>query len=81
MCNTNSTSRGDALAPDRHNSIQCTILPDKSCAIKGLVVCYVVWLGSMKGMGLGTNARFVDLITCCDQDGYRAQVQQHPIET
>ena len=24
--------------------------------IKGLVVCYVVWLGSMKGMGLMTNA-------------------------
>ncbi len=28
-------------------------LPDKVRAIKGLVVCYVVWLGSMiYGMGL-----------------------------
>ena len=25
-------------------------LPDKGCPIKGLVVSYVVWLGSMKGL-------------------------------
>ena len=30
-------------------------LPDKGGANKGLVVCYVVWLGSMKGMILGLN--------------------------
>ncbi len=34
-------------------------LPDKSRAIKGLVVCYVVWLVSIKGMGLRTCARCV----------------------
>ena len=28
-------------------------LPDKGCAIKGLVVCYIVWLGSTKGVDLG----------------------------
>ena len=34
--------------------------PDKSRAIKGLVVCYVVWLGSMMyGMGLWASARCV----------------------
>ena len=35
-------------------------LSDKGRAIKGLVVCYVVWLGSMiYGMGLWTSARCV----------------------
>ncbi len=29
-------------------------LLDKGRLINGLVVCYVVWLGSMKGMGLRT---------------------------
>ncbi len=27
-------------------------IPDKGCAIKGLTVCYIVWLESIKGMGL-----------------------------
>ena len=57
-------------------------LPDKGRAIKGLVVYYVVWLGSMfYGMCLWTSARCVGLVPCCGQDGYRAQVPQHPIET
>ncbi len=35
-------------------------LPDKGLAIKGLIVCYVVWLGSMiYAMGLWTSARCV----------------------
>ena len=35
-------------------------LPDKGSAIKGLDVCYEVWLGSMiYGMGLWTSARCV----------------------
>ncbi len=28
------------------------VLPDKDLAIKGLVVCYIVWLGYMKVLGL-----------------------------
>ena len=27
-------------------------LTERGRAIKGLVLCYVVWLGSLKGMGL-----------------------------
>ena len=46
-------------------------LTDKGGAIKGLIVCYVVWLGSMKGLGL---------VPSCGQDGYQAQAQQHSIE-
>ncbi len=47
-----SISRGNAI----HNNAQFRI-PDKGHANKGLVVCYVVWVGSMKGMGLRTCAR------------------------
>ncbi len=43
----------------------------KGRAIKGFIVCYIVWLGSLKWMGLGTSARW---FPCCGQDGYRAQV-------
>ena len=47
-------------------------LSDKGRAIKGLIVCYVAWLGSMiYGMGL---------VPCYGQDGYQAQVPQHPID-
>ena len=35
---------------------------EKGRAIKGLVVCYVVWIGSLiYGMGLWTSARYVGL--------------------
>ena len=57
-------------------------LPDKGRAIKGLIICYVVWLVSMiYGMGLWTNARCVGLVPCCGQDGYQAQMPQQPIDT
>ena len=49
-------------------------LPDKSRAIKGLVVCYVVWLVSIKGMGLRTCARCLGIVRCFGHEGYRAHV-------
>ena len=56
--------------------------PDKGHAIKGFVVCYIVWLESkIYGMGLWTSARCIGLVPCCDQDGYQAQIPQHPIDT
>ncbi len=48
-------------------------LPDKGIAIKGLVVCYVVWLGSIQGMGLRTCMRCAGTFRCCGQVGHRAQ--------
>ncbi len=56
---------------------QLGILDKDRAPIKGLVVCFVVLLGSMKGMVLGlAQGAWVG------QDGYRAQVpQQHPIAT
>ena len=45
-------------------------LLDKGRAIKGLVFYYLLWLEYVKGMGLRTCARCVDLETCCGQDGY-----------
>ena len=48
--------------------------PDKGRPVKGLVVCYVVWLRSI-GWVFG-------LVACCGhQDSYRAQVPQHPIDS
>ena len=47
-------------------------LPDKGRAIE--VVCYVVWLGSMKGIGLRTYLSCMGLVPCWGQDSYRAQV-------
>ncbi len=35
----------------------------------------------MKEMGLGISVRCLDLVQCCGQDGYQAQVLQHPKET
>ncbi len=55
--------------------------PDKDRAIKGLVVCNVVWLGYMKGMGQRTCARCAGLFSFCGQCSYQAQVPQHPIKT
>ncbi len=61
------------LAPNN----SCNSLPyivrtskDKGRAIKGLVVSYVVRLGSMKGNGLRTCARCTGLVPCCGQHGY-----------
>ena len=56
-------------------------LPDRGRAIKGLVVRYVVWLESMKGMNLRAYARCACLFPCCGQDGYRAKVPQHFLKT
>ena len=54
-------------------------LPDKGHTIKGLVVWYVSWLGSMI---YGIRIRKVrGLVPCYGQDGYQAQVPQHPIDT
>ena len=49
--------------------------PDKGCAIKALVVCYVVWLGSMKSMGFRTSARCLGLVPCCSQVPQRNSIR------
>ncbi len=50
--------------------------PDKVCTIKGLIVCYVICLGSMDG----SLDKVRGLFPCCGQYGYRAQVPQYPID-
>ena len=55
--------------------------PDKSRAIKGLVVCWSMarindlWDGSMN------KRKERSLVPCCGQNGNRAQVPQHPIDS
>ena len=49
-------------------------ISDKVHAIKGLVVCYVVWLGSMKGIGLRNCTKCVGLVPCCGQDGCQVRL-------
>ncbi len=59
----NSMSRGIALAKTSttHYYAQLGIL-DNGCAIKGLVACYVVWLGSIiYWKGLWTSAICMDV--------------------
>ncbi len=60
MQDINSTSRVNELTTGAfHYNAYLEIL-DKGCAIKGLVVRYVVWLGStIYEMGLWTSARRV----------------------
>ena len=71
MRGNNSVRREECLGPKRSNSYSGTVRTfSQGRAIKGLFVCYVVWLGSMKSMGL---------VPCCGQDGYR--VLQHPLKT
>ncbi len=57
-------------------------LPDKDRVIKGLVVCYIVWLGSiyMEWVIGHICVMFAYLVPCCGQDGYQSQVPQHPIK-
>ncbi len=79
MLDINNMSKGNVPWPHTgatHYQPQLG-LPDKNPAINGLVVCHVVWLGSMKDMRL----RCTCLIPCFGQDGNRAPVLQHPIET
>ncbi len=53
-------------------------LPDKGCTIKGFIVYYVLWLGSMRGFVSGlVQGSWIWF----GKDGYRAQISQHPIET
>ncbi len=42
-------------------------LPDKGRAIKGLVFCFGVWLGSMVGISFSTCTRFLGLVPDCGQ--------------
>ncbi len=56
----------------RRNSLPCLGLPGRE--IKGLVVCYLVWVGTLD------KRKVRGLFPRCGQYGYRAQVLQHPID-
>ena len=80
MCDINSM--GGGMPWPQTGATHCPTqlgIPDKGRAMKELVVCYFVWLGSMKGIGHRTCTRCAGLVPCCGQDGYRAQVPQDPI--
>ena len=78
MRDINSMIRGNALSPNRrstktqyHSQLG---LPDKGRAIKGLVVCYVEWLGFMKGIVL----RYLGLVPYCDKDSFELKYINNP---
>ena len=57
-------------------------LPDRGRAIKGLVVCYVMWLGSIKGIGLrfSADAWYVPLLwPGCSGSNTTVTHKQHKI--
>ncbi len=47
MRDINIMNRGIALAQNKRNYHAQLGIPDSGRAIKGLFVCYVIWLGSM----------------------------------
>ena len=81
MRDINNTSRGNALAPYRRNSLSCTVrrLPDKRLCNQ-MVGCQLCSMGRINDLWDGTSAKCVDLVPCCGQDGYQDQdqVPQHP---
>ncbi len=66
--------QGDALALNRRNLLPCTVrTSSKGRANKGMVVCYVLWLGSVGSMcWVIGQAQVCGLVPCCGQDCYRA---------
>ena len=81
MRNINSTSRGECLDPKKKGATHYHAqlgLPDKGRVSKKLVVCWSMarindlWDGSLDKRSL---------VPCCGQDGNRAQVPQHPIDS
>ncbi len=65
MRDPSSMSKGNALAPNRGNSIPCTVgVPDKGRAIEGLVVCNSWDLKSLvllNGQALGCYEPFPEV--------------------
>ncbi len=80
MCDVNSTSIVNTLAPNRRNSLQCTV-GHSGRAIKGLVVCYVVWLwsvGLVCGLAQGARVWSLVVVKMAIESKYS---KQHPTDT
>ncbi len=81
----NSTSSGNAYAPNRRNSLTYTVRTSRQrscnqgvgCLLCSIARIYDLWDGSLNKRNLRTRS----LVACCGQDGYRDQVLQHPINT
>ncbi len=56
-------------------------LPDKGRAFKGLVVCWSMARINDLRDGSMDKRKVRSLVPCCGQDGKRAQVPQHPIDS
>ncbi len=75
--------RGDALAPNRRNSLPCTVRTSRqgSCNHRvSFLLCkmasnYDLWDVSLD------KCMLRGLVPCCSQDCYRAQVPKHPIDS
>ena len=66
-------SRGNALDPNSRKSLPCTVRTSRQRSFNQRVgSLLLVWLGSMI---------FVQLVPCCGQDGSRALVPHHPIDS
>ncbi len=74
---------GECLGPKKgatHYHAQLG-LPDKCLAIRGLVVCWsMARINDLWDVSLEKRTVH-SLVPCCGQDGNRAQVPQHPIDS
>ncbi len=77
MHDISNASRRNALAPNMR-----TVRTSSQGLCNQRVSCLPCSMAMIYGMSVWTSApRCVGLVPCCGQDGYRAQVPQHRINT
>ena len=82
MHDISNASRRNALPPNRRNSLPGTVRTSRQRLCNQRVGCLPCSMAMIYGMSVWTSApRCVGQVPCCGQDGYRAQVLQHPIYT
>ncbi len=82
MCDIKSTSRGNAVAPNRCNSVPCTVRTSRQRSCDRRVGCLLFSMPRIYDLRNGSLDRHKVrcLVPCYGQIGYRAQVLQHPID-
>ena len=76
-----SMSRGNTLAPNRHNSLSCIVRTSRQGSCNQRVGCLLCSIARFYDLWNETSTRCVGMVPCHGKDGYQAQVLQDPIDT